>query len=88
MLEVIVFWKHTQYIEIYVTKGRQIREALMLSTAELGRKLHEKSIIIDSVLKMKICVKWVGFDQAFIEHSLLCNNKYCHCVSEIASDSM
>lgn len=30
----------------------------MLSTAELGRKLHEKSIMIDSVLKMKYGLNW------------------------------
>lgn len=72
MLEVTVLGKHTQYIGIPVIEGRQIREPLMLSTAELGRKLNEKSIRIDSVLKMKIWVKLVGFDQTFIRHSLLC----------------
>lgn len=41
MLEVTVLGKYTQYIGICVTEERQIREALMLSTAELCRKLHE-----------------------------------------------
>jgi len=60
----------------------------MLSAAELGGKLYEKSIVVDSVLKMKICVRLLGFDQAFICCSRLCNSTYCRCVSEIASDTM
>lgn len=72
---------------MHAIEGGQVRELLILNTAELGRKLHENTII-DSTLKINIWVKWVGFDQAFIRHSLLSKNKYCHCVSGIVSDSM
>lgn len=69
-------------------EGGQIWEVLILNTAELGRKFHEKNTIIDSNLKINISVKLMGSDQAFTGHSLLSKNKYCHCVSGIASDSV
>lgn len=66
MLEVTSFGKHTQFIEINV----QNREALMFSSSELDEKLNN-SIKIDTVLKIKVGIKLVSFDQALIGHSLV-----------------
>lgn len=60
MLEETCFGKHTQYKKIYAIEGGRIKEVLILSTAKLGRKFHEKNSVIESTLKINISVKqWV-----------------------------